>query len=520
MRRQEVEVEMKVAIITPYALYRRWPTTPDTMNIVTNACPVTLPQLAAVLPGHEVRLFDGNVVRQPLRTFADLIRWADVVAINVMSSYAALNTELNVRFIKRLRPDLPVVLGGHHATFLDAQWLQRGVDAVVRREGEQTLPEVIEALAAGHGLDGIAGLSFLREGTVVRTPDRPFLPDLDALPMPRWDLLDLSPYHQYLRLPGHAACVETSRGCEQRCSFCQVGPMWRHTHRYKSPQRVVEELKVLKGQGVSQAYFVDDNYGSIADADRQSRLYRAMRDADVRLSWGCFFRHDYAARCPEVVKDAVAAGLRFVMIGYESTDGGDLGRFRKDNGAFEGVESYRRTYRFLRELGVEVFGFLIIGYPGQSLESAMRSVESWKGFCDYPVVTVYTPQPGTVGFNDTRCDGLLTQDMFYHDSFAVAVRGTAGVLSAYQRFFMRYLLDPSRTLPRLLGRDDDRRAMEVATLRWFATKVLSATPDNVADFVWLMRNRKTAVEGGFVEHLRRHYLCDSYVDRLAARFDA
>ncbi len=184
---------MKVLILTPQALYRRWPTTPDTTKMMTNAAPVTMPQLAAALKGREVRILDGNVYDLPLKDYAALIRWADVVGINVMCSYAALNTELNLKFIKKLRPELPVVMGGHHPTFQDAEWLERGADAVVRREGEITFPELVSALEAGAPLSGVAGVSWRdRNGGICRNPDRPLIKDLDTLPLPRWDLVDFS----------------------------------------------------------------------------------------------------------------------------------------------------------------------------------------------------------------------------------------------------------------------------------------------------------------------------------------
>ncbi|MEI7529931.1 MAG: radical SAM protein [Elusimicrobiota bacterium] len=510
---------MKVLLLTPQSLYRRWPTTPDTTKMMTNAAPVTLAQLAAALKGHEVRILDGNVYDISLKDYAAHIRWADVAGINVMCSYAALNTELNLKFIKKLRPDLPVIMGGHHPTFQDAEWLERGADAVVRREGDITFPELADALAAGRDLSGVAGVTWRGpDGAVNRNPDRPFIRDLDTLPLPRWDLVDFSGYYLYFRKPGKSACVETGRGCEQHCSFCQVGPMWNNTHRFKSPERVLEEMRLLKKHGVTQVFIVDDNYGSTLDTERQAKIYEGMRREKFGFDWGGFFRHDYIRANHGLMKEAAAAGLKFACVGFESVEGADLDRFNKGNAAFTGAPSYEEEYRFLKNAGIIVFGFMVIGYPGQSREDAMRTIENAHRFCDYPVVTVYKPLPGTAGYRKTKQDGLLAKEMFYHDSFTVAVRGTRPILAAYNKFFVRYLANPLRLLRNLL--DPELRPVETSIIRWFALGLLNATPGNVSDFFWFLFKGRKLGEEEVIEHLRKKHLSEENVARLARRAGA
>ncbi len=507
---------MKVLILTPQSLYRRWPTTPDTTKMLTNAAPVTMPQLAAALKGCDVRLLDGNVYNLPLKEYAALIRWADVVGMNIVCSYAALNTELNLKFIKKLRPDLPVVMGGHHPTFQDAEWLERGADAVVRREGEITFPELAGALAAGRDLSGVAGVSWRDScGTVRRNPDRPFIKDLDSLPLPRWDLVDFSGYYLYFRKPGRSACVETGRGCEQRCTFCQVGPMWNNTHRFKSPERVLEEMRLLKKHGVTQVFIADDNYGSALDTARQAKVYEGMRREKLNFDWGGFFRHDYLRANRGLMKEAAASGLKFAYVGFESVEKADLKQFNKGNAAFTGAPSYEEEYRFLKDAGIIVFGFMVIGYPGQTKAAAMRTIENAHRFCDYPVVTVYKPLPGTAGYRKTKQDGLLVKEMFYHDSFTVAVRGTKPILAAYNKFFLRYLANPARLLRNLLN--PKLRPVETAIIRWFVLGLARADSQNLTDFFWLVfKGRKTG-EAEVIEHLRKKYLSDENVGRLARK---
>jgi len=505
---------MKVLILTPQPLYRRWPTTPDTTKMMTNAAPVTMAQLAGALKGHDVRILDGNVYEIPLAEYAALIRWADVVGINVMCSYAALNTELNLKFIKKLRPDLPVVMGGHHPTFQDAEWLERGADAVVRREGEITFPELVDALAGNRRLSAVPGVSWRdSSGGIHRNPDRPFITDLDSLPLPRWDLVDFSGYYLYFRKPGRSACVETGRGCEQHCAFCQVGPMWNNTHRFKSPERVLEEMRLLKKHEVTQVFIVDDNYGSTLDTTRQAKIYEGMRREKFNFDWGGFFRHDYIRANHGLMKEAAASGLKFACVGFESVEGADLKQFNKGNAAFTGAPSYEEEYRFLKEAGITVFGFMVIGYPGQSQAAAMSTIENAHRFCDYPVVTVYKPLPGTAGYRKTKQDGLLAKEMFYHDSFTVAVRGTRPILAAYNKFFLRYLANPVRLARNLLN--PKLRPVETAIIRWFALGLAHANRQNLADFFWFLFRGRRLGEEEMIEYLCKKYLSEENVARLA-----
>lgn len=511
---------MRILILTPYPLYWRWPTTPDTTRMITNAAPATMPQLAAMLvPGHEVRIFDGNVYRPPLSQFAELVRWADVIGINSMSTYAALNTELNVRFIRRVNPRATVVLGGHHATFYVDQWLQRGAHVVVRHEGEQTLIDLVSVLQGGGDLGAVAGISWLDGDEPRHNPDRPFLEDLDELPMPAWDLVDFSGYDLFLRRNGLAACVETSRGCEHHCRFCQVGPMWKHTHRYKSVRRTVAELDDLHRRGVRQLFVVDDSYGVVEDASRQRAIYDAWGRSGLVFEWGAFLRVDYVLRFPELIAEAAKLGLRYVLVGFESPSETWVKRFGKELDGKLGPADYREAYRILHRNGILVGGFLVIGYPGQTLDDLDVALRRFPEFCDYPIVTLYKPLQGTAGYDDCVAEGQLAKDMFYHDSQAVAVRGTEEFLRYYNKFFARFLLSPSHVKGLAYHRDPAHRDMLRSIYAWFASGLVRANRHNLADFASFVAHPSDTPEQ-IIGRLTGKYLSDAYLDQLTRPFVA
>ena len=509
---------MRVLILTPYGLYRRWPTTPDTTKMVTNGAPVTMAQLAAALPGHEVRIFDGNVYRPPLEEFVRLARWAEVLAINVMSSYAALNTELNVRFLRRVAPGRPIVLGGHHATFYADEWLARGVDAVVRREGELTLPDLVAAIARGGGLAQVAGVSWSDGGRARHNPDREFIADLDSLPLPRWDLVDWSGYNLFLRRRGAAACLETGRGCLHACQFCQVSPMWKRTHRWKSPGRVVEELRDLHGRGVRQLFVVDDDFGDQADVGRQHALYDAWEKSGLDFEWGTFLRPDYVLRNPDLVARGARLGMCYAWLGFETVSPGWLRTYAKGfSEPGDPLGHYREVYRILRRNHVMANGFLVVGYPGQTVSDMRESLSAFRTYCDYPVVTFYKPLKGTEGYRFCEEKGLLAKDTFYHDSQAVTVKGAEALLPAYNRFFLKLLADPSNLARCLVGPRLERDMLR-AVYSWFGGSVVrNFSFDGVADWLALKTSRGETPQQ-LVDRLARKYLADSHVEALARPF--
>lgn len=519
---------LRVLLLTPYSLYRRWPTTPDTTKMVTNGAPVTLAQLAAMIPEHEVRIFDGNVYTAPLGDFVALVRWADLIAMNAMSTYAALNIELNLRFIRRVAPGRPIVLGGHHATFYRDEWMARGVDAIVRREGEHTFQELVRAFARGEDWSEVAGLTWRdAQGYVRANPDRPFCADLDSLPLPAWDLVDWSGYDLFLRRKGYAACLESSRGCSHRCQFCQVGPMWRHTHRWKSPERVVEELTDLHARGVRQLVIVDDDYGDPADAARQHAIYDAWEASGVDMEWGTFMRADYVLRNPDLIERGARLGLCYAWIGFETVSERWLHTIGKEyRFEQERLRDYQAAYRIMRTNGVLVAGFLVVGYPGQRLEEMQETLRLAHTFCDYPVVTFYKPLKGTAGYRQCERQGLLAKDTFYHDSRAATVLGTEGLLSVYNRYFLGLLLDPRHLAKVAWAPSRVERDLHRALYAWFARGAAGVRADNVADWLacklhgWRYRARGGEPSQALIDRLNRKYLSRGWLDDVAGPFGA
>lgn len=465
---------MKILLLMPRIIYESWPIPTDFHRHLKKGAGSTFAQLAAVIPEHPCDIFDGNVTDISQQAYEELLRGYDVIGISVVSSSVALNTEITVRLIKRICPRTVVILGGHHATFHHREWLQRGADIVVRQEGEQTFREVITALHQGQSLSPIKGISFLDGHREEVNPDREMMEDLDSLPMPLWHKVDLSRYTFNLGGQGHAAAVETSRGCSQKCLFCLASAMWGHTQRYKSVERVVDEIRLLHQSGVDNITISDDNFGAHYQRDRE--LLQELIRLDLGIHLWMFVRADSFLKHPDLLELSVRAGLKEVIIGYESLDRDTLRTFHKNVDASVKSQDFQRVYEQLKGHGVLVYGaFLEDNFTGKSSRETMAQAT---GLCDVPMVQEIIPMRGIEGYDLLQKNNQLSSDPFYHDrNIKVYPHGRSLLhgAQALRSLFNRNVLDIF-----ISGRT--RQQQEILKLYYHILRdILHVSPRKIAD---------------------------------------
>ena len=293
-----------------------------------------------------------------------------------------------------------VIAGGCFFGNVAPQLLATGlVDAVVHGEGEVTLVELIEAMRSATDLRRVTGISFREGDTVVRTPPRPLVADLDTLPLPAYDLLPVERYGQQSRNHPQFAAIEASRGCLDSCNFCvlwrQMSDGSRPRLRVKSAARLLEEVRVLVGRHqrrylawVDPCFNADPHVpGALAELLLRERL-TVGQSAWVRAD--CLLRDAASgalARC-------VRAGLNEAYFGIERRDAGSLARL----GKHAAPDDSRRALELLAGQYPNVFtvGSLIYGMPGDS-PATIRELYRWS--LELPLDQVFyiplTPLPGT-----------------------------------------------------------------------------------------------------------------------------
>ena len=195
-------------------------------------------------------------------------------------------------------------------------YLRHGASYVLLGEGEETLVELLQALQNGGDAGGVAGLSFLNgDGNVVSTGRRPVIRDLDGLPPPARDLLDVSAYREAWQPPARFSInLVTSRGCPYHCNWC-AKPIWGQRYAVRSPEEVVAEIRELRALGAEHLWFMDDIFG--LKPGWLPRFADLVEAAGLRTPFKCLSRADLLLRPGEV--DALRrAGCETVWLGAES----------------------------------------------------------------------------------------------------------------------------------------------------------------------------------------------------------
>ncbi len=287
-----------------------------------------------------------------------------------------------------------VLVCGSDAADHAESYLQAGADFVLIGEGEVTLAELLDRLAGRSDVDLAAVRGHVyrdADGEIVRTPPRPVLRDLDALPRAAWDLVDVAHYREiWRRRHGYFSLnLVTSRGCPYHCNWC-AKPIWGQRYHARSPEAVVDEMAWLKARyEPDHFWFMDDMMG--IKPGWMERFADLVEARDLRTPFKSLNRVDLLLRRGEI--DALRrAGCEIVWTGVESGSQKILDAM--DKGIR--VEQVRAAASRLHEAGIGVGFFLQFGYPGETRADIDRTFELVRA-CrpDQIGVSVSYPLPGT-----------------------------------------------------------------------------------------------------------------------------
>jgi anaerobic magnesium-protoporphyrin IX monomethyl ester cyclase len=353
--------------------------------------PIGLAYLAAVIEkaGYELKVFDCPALEIDLKTLgAKLASFEpDVVGITSVTPMIE-STLLTARLAQENCPNATVVLGGPHATFMDSQILSEHpeVDVIVRGEGEQTMLDLLQNLFQSGDLQAVLGISFRKNGQVIRTPNRPFIQNLDELPRPAYHYFALKKYQFFGKtvLP-----ILTSRGCPFQCSYCVSSRMVGKAFRARDPNLVVDELEWLKNVHDAGAFsFYDDAF--TYDMQRAITICEEIKKRNIGVPWDCQTRVDRISK--EILVKMRDADCQLVSFGAESGCQAILDSVNKKTT----IEQNEKAVKLAKDVGLSVAMSVIIGYPGETVDTLRQTFDFIRRTKpDYVYLCLATPYPGT-----------------------------------------------------------------------------------------------------------------------------
>jgi radical SAM superfamily enzyme YgiQ (UPF0313 family) len=266
--------------------------------------------------------------------------------------------------VKNRQRDSVVAFGGPQASAVDIATLEAyaPIDLIVRGETEQTLPLLLDALsnAQSCGLDDIPGLTYRRDGKILRTPDGGGITDLDSLPFPAFHLLPDIEKCRFMPL-------ELGRGCPFSCTFCSTNDFFRRRFRLKSPARMLEEMRRIKTTyGHDTFELVHDMF--TVDRKRVVAFCEALLQSPDKFYWGCSARTDCIDE--ELIELMASAGCRGVFFGIETGSA----RMQKiiDKG-LDMADSAARV-RSCSKFEIKTAVSLIVGFPEETKEDLRATI--------------------------------------------------------------------------------------------------------------------------------------------------
>lgn len=384
----------------------------------------SLAQLAAMLhPEYSFAIVDAIAERMDWQAFEVLLRAkAPRYYITQCTAPTLTNDMYGVMLAKSLGAQ--TMAFGTHVTPMPLETMRDypALDFVLRGEPELTFRELVDVLenrqddrppwvqqllekadprwdptpdsakwnGSGPDLSKIKGLVWRYKGEVVVNPDRPFIPELDDLPLPLHHLLPLDKYRMPL-MKGPFTFILTSRGCPAGCTYCIKHVSYQWSVRLHSPERIMQELWLLHDLGIHNIHLYADLF--TVNREQVMELCELIVKEELKIRWTCNSRVDYVDE--EMLKLMGRAGCWLISWGIESGNEAILKRAHK--GA--DPKKAHQALAWAKRAGIKNWGYFIIGLPGETLETIRQTIDLAKILpLDIALFHVAAPYPGTPFF--------------------------------------------------------------------------------------------------------------------------
>lgn len=430
--------------------------------------PFGLLSLATTLKegGFEVTFLDAQGMRMPLSKVIDMAPEYDAVVCST-STMTVNEDSLTLQELKQSNPRLKTVIFGSHATFMPEHTLAKGgIDFLVRNEPEFCVRDLLRALSKNDGSEYQAlGVGYKNaDGQVVINADYPFIENMDDLPIPDVDMLpkNVEWFNPIVKQMPYVTAF-ASRGCPAKCTFCTAPYFYGANIRYKSVDRMVQEVKYYLSKGFKEVYFRDETF--TANKRFVMEFCQRIIDENIQFTWIANAR--VVTVDEEMLQLMKKAGCHLIKFGVESGVQELLDNVRKGIR----LEDTRRAFKQMHEVGIDSHAHMMLGIPGETEETIEQTIKFVEEI-DPTTVTfgICTPYPGTPLYEEVAKVHPEIQDGSDSDLSALHKKGLfnsiytdlesdsleSAMKRAYRAFYARpeYIM---KTLGRMQSVDDLKR---------------------------------------------------------------
>lgn len=390
---------------------------------------VSLAQMAAILePEYTVELVDANALRMNWAEFEQLLEEKRPKYYLTQVTAPTLRNDMYGVFLAKSLGAITIAFGTHVTPMtLETMRPFPALDFIVRGEPEMTLRELLDKLegetpsdprvvkmlretsqlqvrrkgrettvdsfpveSTENPLASILGLAWRNESEIVINPDRPFIPNLDDLPVPKHELLPLNKQHMPM-IRGPFTFIVTSRGCPAGCKYCIKHVTYQNSVRVRSAEHIVEELEYLSKLGIHNIHM----YADLFTVNRQHvlELCQLIIERKLKIKWTCNSRVDYVDE--EMLSLMGKAGCWLISWGIESANEMVLKMARK---GYKKEQAFK-ALKWAKAAGIKNWGYFIIGLPGETENSIRETIDYAKELpLDIALFHIAAPYPGTPFF--------------------------------------------------------------------------------------------------------------------------
>ena len=379
--------------------------------------------------GYGVSLFDTNLKKSPdeivpvlkeekpkyLVIFDDGFNYLTKMCLTNMREAAFRLTELGKE------AGCTVIVSSSDSTDHYDMYLSKGANYVILGEAEITLGELINNLEEENSeLQNVQGLVYISNQKKINTGRRDILKDLDSLPMPAWDLVDINSYKD-IWLENHgffSLNIATTRGCPFKCNWC-AKPIYGNRYNTRSPENVVEEImQLINNYSVDHFWVCDDIFG--LKPGWVKRFRNLVKEKNLKFTYKIQSRVDLLLQ--EDTLDALAeSGAETVWVGAESGSQKILDAMDKGTT----VEQIHSATKLLKSKGIKTAFFLQFGYLGEGKEDIQKTIDMVLELLPDDIgISVSYPLPGTVFYEKVKDELKTNANWTDSDDLAVMFRST------------------------------------------------------------------------------------------------